>query len=341
MPSPRPARVVALQVAVACLVGIVLLVTLVGQEPTPQDDDLIYERMAQQPFEPHTFVFAYRIAVPWLVHVLPFSTDVSFSGLGWLMTAAAGGCMFLLLEELGAPRKLSVPLAIVFALSPPLLVSALRQGRNPDPMTLLVMTAGTLFIVQRRARALAVTMLLGAFNRESALFLAPLAYAMWAERPFDPRVLRTAALVTAPALAAFVALRLTIPTVGGYGSRTALLEQARDQAGTLVRRLASVYGPLWIVAPLALREFGFARRGLVLVALCVASFAFALDWGRVAAVAAPVVYGSSALYLTRHPRWTAPVLAGCALLVVGYAAYMHHSGLQNLIDAGPPPYPVR
>ena len=43
--------------------------------------DLIYERMAQHPFEAHTFVFAYRVAVPWLVHVLPFGHTVSFSAI--------------------------------------------------------------------------------------------------------------------------------------------------------------------------------------------------------------------------------------------------------------------
>lgn len=344
------ARTVALLVAAAGLLGTVGLVGLVGHEPTPQDDDLIYERMAQDPLAPHTYVFAFRVAVPWLVHVLPFSTDLSFTAVGWLMTAAAGAFVFLLLEELGTSRRLAIALAVAFALSPPLLVANLREGRNPDPMTLMVMAAGTLFIVQRRPLALTLTMLAGAFNRETALFLAPLAYAVWAQRPLDLPVLRRTALAALPALAAFVTLRLALPTVGreqvpGYGSplggRLDVLDQARGQAGSLVRRLATTYGPLWVVAPFALRGSEFARRGLVLAGLCAVACTFALDWGRVAAVAAPVVYGASAWVLARHPRAIAPTLAGLALLVVGYAAYMQHSGLQNLIDAGPPPYPVR
>lgn len=308
--------------------------------------------MADDPFAEHTYVFAFRVAVPWLVHVLPFSHDVSFSALAWIFSGAAGGVLFLLLDRLRVARGVSVPLAIALVVSPPLLVASLRQGRNPDPLTTLIMVTGALFIVERRPVPLAITMFVGAFNRESALFLAPLAYAVWAERLVDTRVLRDVALATAPAVAAFVTLRLAIPTVGreqvpGYGGsllggRLDVVEEALESPGTQARRLVAVYGPLWAVAPFALRERGsFARRGLVLVALCAVACTFALDWGRVFFVAAPVVYAASACVLDRRPAWRAPVFALLAALVVGYAAYMQVEGVENLIEAGPPPYPVR
>ena len=111
----------------------------------------------------------------------------------------------------------------MLVLSPPLLVASLRQGYNPDPFTVLVMVTGALFIVERRPVPLAVTMLVGALNRESALFLAPLAYAVWAQRPLDRAALGRVLAVAAPAVAAFCALRFAIPTVGreqvpGYGA---------------------------------------------------------------------------------------------------------------------------
>jgi hypothetical protein len=323
----------------------------VRDEPRPEDDDLIYERMAQDPFAPHTYVFAFRVAVPWLVHVLPFSNDASFSALAWLFSGAAGGVLVVLLERLRISRRVSVPLAIALALSPPLLVASLRQGRNPDPLTVLVMVTGALCVVERRPLPLAATMLVGAFNRESALFLAPLAYAVWAERLVDPRVLRTVALAAAPAVVAFVTLRLAIPTVGreqvpGYGGsllggRVDVVEEALESPATQLRRLATVYGPLWLVAPFALAGMRFARRGTVLVALCALACTFALDWGRILFIAAPVVYAASAWVLDRRPAWRAPVFALLALLVLGYAAYMQVAGVENLIEAGPPPYPVR
>ena len=307
--------------------------------------------MAEDPFAPHTYVFAFRVAVPWLVHVLPFSHDVSFSVLAWLFSGAAGGVLFVLLERLAVSRRVSVPLAIALVVSPPLLVASLRQGRSPDPLTALVMVTGVLFIVDRRPVPLGITMLVGAFNRESALFLAPLAYAVWAERVFDLRALRTVVLAAAPAVAAFVTLRLAIPTVGreqvpGYGGsllggRVDVVAEGLETPGTQLRRLFSVYGPLWAVAPFALAGMRFARRGTVLVALCALACTFALDWGRIAFIAAPVVYGASAWVLDRRPAWRVPVLALLAALIVGYAAYMQVAGVENLIEAGPPPYPVR
>jgi hypothetical protein len=309
--------------------------------------------MADDPTAPHTFVFAYRIAVPWLVHVLPFEPGFTFSAIAWLCSGAAGAVLFLLLERLAIARRVSVALAFVLTLSPPLLVASLRQGYNPDPFTVLVMICGTLFIVERRAVPLALTMLVGALNRESALFLAPLAYAVWAQRPLDRAALARVLVVAAPAVAAFCALRLAIPTVGreqvpGYGASLVggrlevLGDGLRAFFDVEARRLALIYGPLWLLAPLALRDFSFARRGLlVLTPLCLLAMTFALDWGRVAFVAAPVVYAAAAWTLHHRPRLLAPALALCGLAIVGYAAYMQLAGTQNIIDAGPPPYPLR
>ena len=340
----------AVAIGVAGTIAIALLDALVRDEPVPRGDDLIYERMASDPLAPHTFVFAYRIAVPWLVHVLPFGHTLSFSVIAWLCSGAAGAVLFLLLDRLGIARRTSVALAFVLVLSPPLLVASLRQGRNPDPLTVLVMVTGALFIVERRPRALALTMLVGALNRESALFLGPLAYAVWARRLWDRDVALRTLAAAAPALAAFVALRLAIPTVGreqvpGYGSaiggRVDVLRAGFDSAELELRRLLSIYGPLWLLAPLALRDFAFARRGLVLVALCAVAMTFALDWGRIALIAAPVVYAAGAWTLDRRPRLFAPTLVACAVLAGGYAAYMQVSGVDNIIDTSAPPYPVR
>jgi hypothetical protein len=341
----------AIAIGVAGTIAIVLLDALVRDEPAPRGDDLIYERMATDPRAPHTFVFAYRIAVPWLVHVLPFGHTFSFSLVAWLCSGAAGAVLLVLLERLGISRRVSIALAFVLVLSPPLLVASLRQGRNPDPLTVLVMLTGALFIVERRPRALAATMLVGACNRESALFLGPLAYAVWAERPWDRAMLVRAIGATAPALAAFLALRLAIPTVGreqvpGYGGsliggRIEVLRDGLRGPGLEARRLLSIYGPLWLLAPLALRELAFARRGLVLCGLCVVAMTFALDWGRIALIAAPVVYAAAAWTLDRRPRLLVPVLAACATLIVGYAAYMQVSGVEHIIDTRSPPYPVR
>src|SRR5919109_186161 len=213
----------AVAVAALAFVAIMVLDAFVRDEPTPRGDDEIYERMADDPFSTHTFPFAYRVLVPTLVHILPFGHTFSFSLLAWLATAIAAGFMYVLLGRAGASPRLALGLALCLALSPPLLIVSLRQGRNVDAATVAVMVAAVLFMVDERPRALGITLALGALTRESAMFLIPLAYAIWARRPFDVAAAKRVAVVAAPAVAIYVALRLALPTVGreqvaGYGS---------------------------------------------------------------------------------------------------------------------------
>jgi hypothetical protein len=233
-----------------------------------------------------------------------------------------------------------------------MLLVSLRQGRNPDAVAVLAMFAGTLCVVDRRPRAFAVVLLLGALVRETTLFLIPFAYVMWAERPFDTTALRRTALASVPALAAYAAVRWAMPTVGrehvlGYdkglvAGRREVLDAARDQAWEQTRRVASAFGPLWLCLPFALRGMRFARAGLIVVGLTAVACLFALDWGRILFLAAPVAFVAGGWVLERHRRAAVAVLAAFAVVNVGYAVHMDRSGVVNGIDrAAPPPYPVR
>jgi hypothetical protein len=342
----------ALAVAFAGALGLAILSLSLRHETVPKGDDLIYERMAQHPLGTHTFPFAYRIGVPWLVHVLPFGNTASFDLLAWLAAGGGAGFAYLLMRRLEPSHRLAAGLALALALSPPMLLVGLREGRNVDAATVLFMMAATLFVVERRLRLLAVTLALGVIVREAELFVIPLAYAIWAERWWDARAARRAILVGLPAIALYIALHLTIPSVGmaqvpGYsgsllGARFTVIESGLGDLGVELRRMFSIYGPLWIAAPLALASMAFARRGLVLVAASLLSMTFALDWGRMILLSAPVFYPAGAYTLMRHPRWKAPALCAFALLIAGYAFYMNHSGVRTgILDSPPPPYPVR
>jgi hypothetical protein len=156
----------------------------------------------------------------------------------------------------------------------------------------------------------------------------------------------------APAILLYLGLRLGISTVGearvpGYGvplftGRLTVLGEGLREAPTEIRRMFSIFGPLWIAAPLALPSMRFARRGLVLVAACLLSMTFALDWGRMILLAAPVFYPAGAFTLTAHPRWRAPALVAFAILIAAYAIYMQHSGTRTgILDSPPLLYPLR
>jgi hypothetical protein len=331
-----------LVVALAGLVCIVVLDAFVLDAREPRGDELIYELMARHPFAAHTFPFAYRVGPPTLVHLLPFGHDFSWSALAWLSTGASAGVAYALMRRFGAERWLAAALALCLATCPPLLAASLRQGRGVDAESVLVMLAGGLAIANRRPLALGAIVLVGALVRESSLFLVPFAYAVWAERPLDRRCAREVGLAAAPGIALYAGLRLALPTVGSYGGRLDLLRQALDGPWVQARRLASSFGPLWLAAPFALRDMRYARRGLVVLALCVLSMLYALDWGRVILLAAPVFYAAGAHVLRGRRALAIVVVAAFAVMNVGYAIHMDRGGTENGIIKGPlPSYPVR
>jgi hypothetical protein len=349
--KPRSVWAEAGAVMAVALPLLLLLDAYVRDSPEPRNDELIYELMAREPFDPHTFPFAHRIAVPTLVHVLPFSHDFSFSLLAWLSTAGIAALAYVLMRRFEIRRPLAAALAICLALSPTLLVASLREGRNVDPESVLVMFAGALAIVDRRPVVFGAVVLVGCFVREAALFLIPFAYAIWAERWWDPRAALRTAAAAAPAAVAYVALRLSVPAVHsdkvlGYGEsllggRREVLEKAAEQPLRILRRVALAFGPLWLAAPFALRDLPYARRGLVLVATCCLGMMFALDWGRIVFLAAPVIVVAAAWVLNSRPKLALAAVIAFAAMDVGYAVYMQElGGVDNIIDPDPTRYPT-
>jgi hypothetical protein len=337
------------RVGALCLVLVAVVDVLLLHQRGLSGDEPYYERMAAHPAGPHNFPYAFRIGVPYLVHVLPFSHAFSWQLLAVLAEAGAATALFALLREFEVDDRLATWLAVGFVLSPPLLAVLLRNGRNVDAAASLVIALGTLFIVTRRRAALAVTLLAGTTIHESCLFLIPLAYAVWAQRPIDRRALRDLALVAGLPVVVYLYLRSSIVAVGqiyqpGYtgpflSERWAMLRDALHNGGWHgeLRRLAIDYGPLWLIAPLALRRLSFARRGLALVACCAASITFAFDWGRALFFAAPVFYVSAAFVLKDRRRLALAAVLALLALDVGYGVYMQVHGVRHgLENFGPP-----
>ena len=339
----------ALFVGLLCLAVAGLADALLRHEKGISGDEPFYERMAAHPGAPHSFPYAYRIAVPWLVHALPFSQVVSFQLLALVLIAASGAALYALMRDLAAPPLLAGALAVGFAVSPTLLVALLRHGRNIDPATILVVILGCVFIVRRQKLALAVTLLIGVAVKETSLFLVPFAYAVWARRLVDRDALRDVALVSVTPVAGYVALRTSIPATGSQytpefrGSFVHVRLEVFRQAfsGSEPRRLAYTYGPLWVVAPFALLGVPFARRGLVLIAVCLLAMTVSYDSPRIIFLAAPVFYVAAALVLQNRRRLALATVIALFAMDVGYAGYMQVHGAQQGLDTNPAtPVPV-
>lgn len=85
--------------------------------------------MATHPGAAHGFLYAYRIAVPWLVHALPFSQAVALQLLVLLGIAASGAALYVLLRELDVQPRLASALAVGF---PDSVACASRRRRSPQ-----------------------------------------------------------------------------------------------------------------------------------------------------------------------------------------------------------------
>jgi hypothetical protein len=330
-------------VGLAGLLLVLIVDAFLKDVASPKGDDLIYELMARHPFDTHSFPFAYRFLVPTLVHLSPFSNTFSFSLLAWLSSAACGTVAFVLMRRFRVPVWIAAGLALCLVLSPQLLVVSIRQGRNVDPETVLVMLAGGLAIADRRPLALGIAIAIGATIRESALFLIPFAYAYWAARPLDLKALKTVAAAAAPGLIAYVVIRYAVPTTPNrYGKVSDILSEVFDDPKVELRRIFIAFGPLWLVAPFALAGLRYARAGLALFACCLLSFLFVRDWGRVLLLTAPAVYVAGGWVLSDRRRLAILTIAAFAALDVGYAIYMQAHGVESNIINGPvPDYPVR
>lgn len=346
---PKRGPVAPLGVGVVCLIVALFFDAVLLHEKGLSGDEPYYERMAVHPGGPHNFPYAFRVGLPYLVHVLPFSHRFSWELLALLCSAGAGGALFALLQEFDIDSRLATVLAVSFSVSPPLLVVFLRNGRAVDAAAVFVITLGCLFIVRRNRVALAVTMLVGTTIHESCMFLVPLSYAVWADRLIDRRALRDTIFVCIAPVALYLYIRVSVTAVGenyqpGYTgpflkARVDVIREGLQHGGwkTEARRLGIDYSLMWLAAPLALRDMRFARRGLVLVACCAFSMTYALDWGRAMFFAAPVIYVAAAHALRNRRRLATVVVLSLLLLDVGYATYMQIHGVKHNLDSTAPP----
>lgn len=334
---------------VLCLAVALVLNALLRHQVGLSGDEPYYSRIAAHPSGPHNFPYAFRVGLPYLVHILPFAQSFSWEAVALVCAGAAGGALFALLREFDVGDQLALGLAVGLTVSPPLLVVFLRNGREVDAAAILVLMLGSYFIVRRRLAPLAVTLLVGATIHEACLFLIPLAYAVWADRWFDRAAARDLALVAALPIIGYIYLRASIVAVGeqyqpGYqgaflSERIDVLKAALGHGGwhRELRRMALSFGPLWLAAPFSVLRLRFTRRGLVLVVLCAGAMTFALDWGRMIFFAAPVIYVAAAYTLRERRRLAVAAVLALLALDAGYAIYMQVHGVRSGLDSTGPP----
>ncbi|MGH9462788.1 MAG: hypothetical protein ACRD1X_16350 [Vicinamibacteria bacterium] len=200
---------IAVAVAVAWLaVALLPLPGVVGADRAPGLDAHVYVAMAEAPTVFTMPPYAYRLGVPWLAHVLPFSLETNFfllTCLGLLATLVLG---YVLFRELGYSHGLAI-LGLSFVAAAPEVSVYLGNHFLVDPLALALILAVFVAIEKRvSAGPIALLLLIASLFKETAFFVVPVLYLRFAgARLVDHGAAWRTLVIATPAVIAALTLR--------------------------------------------------------------------------------------------------------------------------------------
>jgi len=260
------------------LAALVLCVDRLSEEHPRFDvgDHLVYIPMAETPGDPHPTPFCYRKLVPTLAWILPMGTQSSFYLLTLLFLWGTGVLLYLVLRELGENR--------FYALAGVVLFFSLNWGAKflvhdfwlVDPALFFAGAVSVYAALRGNSVGTAAAIALGVAAKETAVFLLPLCYGIWAQRLVDLRAIRRILRVAIVPIAVFVLLRVFVPASGSFDVaaffRTHGLPQLLESP--LMRIRGATLGT-WGVLILGLAFFaGPERRGYARATLLFLAFVY-------------------------------------------------------------------
>jgi hypothetical protein len=198
----------------------------------------------------HLAPFCWRVGVPLLVKVLPFSTRMGFLTIALVSLWATGILLYFSARRFGFSPRLSATGTLLFYSLGWAAKFNLIHFWLSDAATLAMVGALILLVQQRRMVLVVLVLALGVLVKESLIFAAPLLYTLRARRLWDAPLLAQSILCTLPAVALLVLLRMIIPA---GNSDVAYLATLPEQLSVVHSGVANFdLGYLW-------REFGLQR----------------------------------------------------------------------------------
>jgi hypothetical protein len=180
-------------------------------------DHMHYIAMAQEPGGVYQAPFCYRILTPALVRLMPFGTADSFYFLSLAFLVGTGVLVYYLVLETAGERGLALAaIALFYSLSagPKFCI---YDFWLTEPALFFFGTLSFYLLLRGHDIWLSIALTLAVLSKESALFILPLVYTLRARRPLDRgAALRAAAVAVLPVLA-FIAVRLSIPSLDQPG----------------------------------------------------------------------------------------------------------------------------
>ena len=171
-----------------------------------------YEYVAEHPLGSfHIQPMCWRIGVPLLTRLLPFSTYRNFEILTILFYVLSGFIIYLWLLAIPRPRDEAILGVILFYSMGAVVKLVLGGVETPDPGSYFFTLLALYAIYTGQDFLCAAALALGMFTKETLMVAVPLHYSLKAAGLFDMKRLRRSILVGAPAVIVFVAIRMLIP----------------------------------------------------------------------------------------------------------------------------------
>lgn len=162
--------------------------------------------------------FAYRILGPYVAGLIPLADHHAFLAVTIIVSILLPVVLYLFLLEFGIARRAALFAAILFICNRHLFGMGIWNFfQVKDSISLLVIAGSFLAMLRSRWLLLSCLLLAGTLAGETALIMAPTLALYLLERGSGRREMAAGLAALAPAVAAFVVIRLLVPATGGTG----------------------------------------------------------------------------------------------------------------------------
>jgi hypothetical protein len=286
--------------AVAALLAAVLP-TLADRHQAITGDGGLYVRMSEHPGRLADPTLGFRIMMPWLVSVLPGSTELGFEIVTVLSLAITAAVLFTLLRQTLGDE--AACWGVVFFLVSGAVVRALRDPYLVDALAFAFVIGAFTLAFARCWLWLALVLAAGVLAKETLLFvLVPAVLLGLRGRP-NARVWQLVVVVAAP-ISVYLLLHRTSLIFSEPGNHSYLADiphvipYEREKVGLVRAPIQAVlysFGPLWLVVAVGYRRLEARWRVAFpyLPVAVVGSLAVAGDWPRLLGYAFPIVIAAA------------------------------------------------
>jgi hypothetical protein len=373
--SPRRTWAELAAVAFASAVAVALIAWRVDLKTVgtaafadPGWDRHLYREMARRDLLDFKLApYCWRILVPLLAKLQPWSEQAGFLTVTGFALVATGPATYLLVRSAGGSRASAAAMVAAFYSLGWASRFPMSDFWVPDATSMLLTTVIMWLVISKRWAAAAVVMALGVLAKESVLFVAPLVLTWHLRDIRDWLAVRRTVLVMGPALVVLIALRLFIqpengnpqyiatmpPEIsrfpelfGDYSYATRLREIGLDDRWEhrswrdINRYLFDPYGVplLALVVVGAIADPKRVARVAPFIVLVYSQLLFATDTQRLLVLAFPVLAVLGAAGVSRAARWVGTPERNLAILMALFFAWtLMHANDVGAGALGPAP----